>query len=64
MKECFYKTFNKYGLLYNLSVLGNHELFFFFEGTSCVVASKYGTADVVFLKAMVTLCMWDVLMCK
>lgn len=38
--------------------------FFFFEGTSCVVASKYGTANVVFLKAMVTLCMWDVLMCK
>ena len=37
--------------------------FFFFEGTSCV-ASKYGTANVVFLKAMVTLCMWDVLMCK
>ena len=37
--------------------------FFFFKGTSCV-ASQYVKANVMFFKALVTPCMWDVVMCK
>ena len=48
MEECFYKTFSNYGLL-TISLFWVTMNVFFFEGTDCV-ASKYGKANVVFLK--------------